>query len=31
LPDSIYPENQQLEPDYKIANPPEKSVAGQDQ
>jgi Tol biopolymer transport system component/C-terminal processing protease CtpA/Prc len=31
LPDSSYLENQQLEPDYKIANSPEKLVAGQDQ
>lgn len=31
LPDGSYLENQQLEPDYKIANDPDKLVAGEDQ
>jgi Tol biopolymer transport system component/C-terminal processing protease CtpA/Prc len=31
LPDGSYLENQQLEPDYKIANAPEKLVKGEDQ
>lgn len=31
LPDGSYLENQQLEPDYKIANDPEKIVKGEDQ
>jgi C-terminal processing protease CtpA/Prc len=31
LPDGSYLENQQLEPDYKIANAPDKLVAGEDQ
>jgi Tol biopolymer transport system component/C-terminal processing protease CtpA/Prc len=31
LPDGSYLENQQLEPDYKVANAPEKLVKGEDQ
>jgi Tol biopolymer transport system component/C-terminal processing protease CtpA/Prc len=31
LPDGSYLENQQLEPDYKVANAPEKLVTGEDQ
>jgi Tol biopolymer transport system component/C-terminal processing protease CtpA/Prc len=31
LPDGTYLENQQLEPDFKIANDPDKIVAGEDQ
>ena len=31
LPDGSYLENQQLEPDFKIANAPDRIVTGQDQ